>query len=101
MAGLPEGTRRTLDKTPTSLIVEYLTERLGPVLSEQALSGAVAGESLPTDTRTLCELLAERLDLAVGQCRLECNFEDGRLRGLWKHAHVGALALERSTGAEP
>jgi hypothetical protein len=49
--------------------------------------------ALPLDTRALAEALAERLDLAVGQCRLELELQDGRLLHVWRHAKVKASAL--------
>ena len=95
--GLPDALRCQLDRTPTSALLEYLAERLGgPDVVERLVGQArSAGESLPSDTRSLAELLGERLDLAVGQCRLELTLEDGRLVNLWRHERIGATALGR------
>jgi hypothetical protein len=51
--------------------------------------------SLPLDARALAETLAERLDVAVGNCRLELVFERGRLVHVWRHERIGATWLER------
>lgn len=52
-------------------------------------------EALPGDTRSLAELLAERLDVAVGRTRLELEFEDGRLKVLHRHERLSASGLSR------
>jgi hypothetical protein len=51
--------------------------------------------SVPLATRELAELLAERLELAVGVSRLELVFEGGRLVHVWRHERVGAASLSR------
>ena len=52
-----------------------------------------AATRLPADTRLLAELLAERLDLAVGHVRVELELDDGRLVSLWRHERIGARSL--------
>jgi hypothetical protein len=49
--------------------------------------------SIPLATRELAELLAERLDLAVGLSRLELLFERGRLVHVWRHEKIKATSL--------
>jgi hypothetical protein len=49
--------------------------------------------SIPLATRELAELLAERLDLAVGTCRLELQLQDGALVHVWAHAKLKASSL--------
>jgi hypothetical protein len=46
---------------------------------------SIVGNELPPHTRPLLELLAERLDLAVGVCRLEVELVDGVVRAIWRH----------------
>ena len=53
------------------------------------------GSELPPDTRSLLELLAERLDLAVGVCRLEVELADGVVRSIWRHEKTPGTALGR------
>jgi hypothetical protein len=50
--------------------------------------------ALPPDTRALAETLAERLELAVGRCRLECELQDGRLVAIWRHQRIIGDALD-------
>ena len=52
-------------------------------------------EALAPPTRSLAEVLAERLDLAVGHTRLELEFEDGRLLRIHRHEKIAATALGR------
>ncbi len=56
---------------------------------------ALNARELPPDTRSLAELLAERLDCSVGRWRVELEIEDGELRLVWRHERIGAGALGR------
>lgn len=56
---------------------------------------ALPGEALPQDTRLLAELLAERLDMAIGTCRVELELQNGVLRAVWRHDRTAAAALRR------
>lgn len=68
---------------------------VGERLSERGGLTPEPASSIPLWTRELAELLAERLDLAVGNCRLELVFERGRLVHVWRHERIGATSLER------
>jgi hypothetical protein len=86
---------RSVDKLPPRLIVEYLAERVGPEPATSMVEGALAGERLPLDTRSLLEFAAERLGAGAGRWRLELDVVDGRVGRISRREFVGGLALER------
>jgi hypothetical protein len=89
MTEMARSLRESLDRIPTSQLVEYLAERLG---GSEELERGLAGQ-LPPDTRSLLEMVVERLNL-VGHCRLEIDLDNGRVCGVWLHEKLGARALE-------
>lgn len=50
---------------------------------------------VPPDLRGLLEYIAERLNLAVGDTRLEAIFADGKLRYLYRHERLDSQEIER------
>jgi hypothetical protein len=50
---------------------------------------SVEARDLPPDVVDLLELAAERVDLGVGDARLEAVYKDGVLR--YTYLHVGAI----------
>jgi hypothetical protein len=50
--------------------------------------------ALGMDARLLAEVLAEQLNLANGQTRLELEYRDGRLTIAYAHVRLNATALE-------
>jgi hypothetical protein len=92
---LPDATRDRLDKLPARVIVEYLVDRFGPDVGAELVERATAGAELPIDTRSLLDLVAERLDMRDGHWLLEAWFSDGRLREIArKHRRIGATMLD-------
>ena len=59
------------------------------------LPQSAGAEALSPSTRSLAEVLAERLDLAVGHTRLELEYEDGRLLRIHRHEKIAVTALGR------
>ena len=102
MAELTADLRKRLDNTSPRLLVDYLAERLGPAVAEEAVSRAVAGEAvpLPPDTRSLAERLVEQVGLVgPGRVEVEVN-EDGEVRALWAHEKTMAAAFGRFTSIQ-
>ena len=54
----------------------------------QGHSEHLPGSAVSPEDKALLEMLAERLDLAVGRTRLELDFRDGRLIDAWKKMRI-------------
>jgi hypothetical protein len=50
---------------------------------------------IPPDLRGLLEYVAERLNLAVGDTRVEAIFADGTLRYLYRHERLDSQEIGR------
>jgi len=63
--------------------------------------GAIPPNEIPSGLVWLLESLAEKLDLGVGDARLEVILADGRLRGIYKHVRVDRQELEQRFPGQP
>lgn len=80
-----------LDEVPTPAIARYLVGRADVGSAGETRRAA----DLAPDVRSLCETVAERLNLAVGVSRFEAELVDGRLQVVWLHSRFGATQLEQ------
>jgi hypothetical protein len=56
---------------------------------------ATRGSEVPTDVRSLLELVAERLNLTSRTARLTVDLEDGRVRYVVRQERIKGTDLER------